>query len=305
MSALIDETRFEGEPGLRLEAGELEATFLPHVGMTGVSLRYRDHEFLSVPGGVDGLRAAGTAGLPLLAPWANRLSSWQYRAEGLTVDLAEVPVPTDYNGLPIHGLVLGTAGWQVTRTGTRSDRAMVSASLPVDTPAFPFPHRIDLDVTAHDGRLEVRTTVEPTGGRRVPVSFGWHPYFRLADTPRDQWVLRLPARGHVALDDLSIPTDAVDDEGAEAERIGERTFDDLYRLLDDRRLALESETGSAVEVVCDDGYDFAQVWVPAGRAYAALEPMVAPTNALIDGNAPVVDPGDSYGASFTIELRAP
>jgi hypothetical protein len=57
-----------------LEAGELSATFLPAVGVTGVSLRFRGREHLAVPGGVARLRAGGTAGLPLLAPWANRLA---------------------------------------------------------------------------------------------------------------------------------------------------------------------------------------------------------------------------------------
>ena len=53
------------------------------------------------------------------------------------------------------------------------------------------------------------------------------------------------------------------------------------------------------------GYPYAQVWVPAGRQFAALEPMAAPTNSLGDGTAPLVEPGDSRTARFTLALGGP
>ena len=44
-----------------------------------------------------------------------------------------------------------------------------------------------------DQRLTLETTVIPTGRRRVPIAFGWHPYLQLPGTPRRRWQLRLPA----------------------------------------------------------------------------------------------------------------
>ena len=169
------------------------ATFLPTVGMTGVSLRVRGREHLALPGGVDHLRAGGTGGLPLLAPWANRLASRRYRVGRTAVDLTGLPVGTDDNGLPIHGLLVGAPGWRVDGYDVRGSSARLRASIDVDAPAFPFPHRIEILVTARDGELDVRTTVIPTGRRRVPIAFGWHPYLRLPGTPRRQWRLRMPA----------------------------------------------------------------------------------------------------------------
>ena len=52
---------------------------------------------------------------------------------------------------------------------------------------FPFPHELDMDVEVRGMRLEVRTTLRATGDRRVPVAFGYHPYFRLPDVPRAKW----------------------------------------------------------------------------------------------------------------------
>jgi aldose 1-epimerase len=297
-----DESRFAGEPAVTLEAGELTATFLPAVGMTGVSLRFRGREHLALPGGVGHLRAGGTGGLPLLAPWANRLASRRYRAAGVVVDLGGLPLVTDDHGLPIHGLLVGASGWRVERCDVRGRTARLRASIDVDAPAFPFPHRLELLVTARDRELGVETTVIPTGRRRVPIAFGWHPYLRVPGVPRGRWRLRLPTRRHLALDSLGIPTGAETVERAEAAPIGRRTFDDLYALGREHRLAFETDDAT-IEMRSDRAYPYAQVWVPAGRSFAALEPMTAPTNALASGTTPLVAPRDSYTARFTLTLR--
>jgi aldose 1-epimerase len=299
----VEEGRFRGEPAVIVTVGELSATFLPDVGMTGVSLRCRGREHLALPGGLPALRAGATLGLPLLAPWANRLGSRRYRAAGVDVDLTGLPLGTDPNGLPIHGLLVGTPGWRLERRSAGRGRAGFRASIDVDAPAFPYPHRIEVSVVAHNRQLVLDTTVIPTGRRRVPVAFGWHPYLRLPGTPRRQWALRLPARTHLALDQLGLPTGEARTEPREADRIGRRTFDDLYLLGRERRLALVADD-SSIELRCGPGYRYAQVWVPAGRPFAALEPMAAATNSLVDGTAPLVEPGDAFTARFTLAMGA-
>jgi galactose mutarotase-like enzyme len=285
-----------------LEAGELSATFVPGLGMAGVSLRLRGREHLALPGGLDALRRGGTTGLPLLAPWANRLAARRYRAAGVTVDLRRLRLHTDGNGLPIHGLLVGCAGWQVERIAARRDRAEVIASIDVDARAFPFPHRLTVRVQAREARLVVDTTLRPTGRRRVPVAFGWHPYLRVPGTPRRAWRLRLPSRTHLLLDDRGIPTGGSRREPLEDDRIGARTFDDLYSLGRDHRLAFIGADGATVELHAGTGFDHAQVWVPHGRPFGALEPMTSATNALVNGTAPLVAPGDRYTARFALAV---
>jgi galactose mutarotase-like enzyme len=303
-SATVEEVSFRGEPALRLSAGELSATFLPRLGMTGVSMRCRGREHFALPGGLAALRSGATLGLPLLAPWANRLAAWRYRAAGVDVDLTGRSLGTDSGGLPIHGLLVGRSGWHLAGRTARADRAGVRAAIEVDDPAFPFPHRIEVSATVRDCELAVETTIVPTGRRRVPVAFGWHPYLRLPGTPRRHWTLRLPARAHVALDGRGIPTGAQQDEAGEDAPIGRRTFDDLYLLGRDRDLALVG-SDATVTMRAGPGYAFAQVWVPKGRAFAALEPMTARTNCLVDGTAPLVEPGGSHRAAFSITVGPP
>jgi galactose mutarotase-like enzyme len=302
--ATVEEVRFRGVPAVRLTSGALSATFLPDLGFTGVSLHCGGQEHLALPGGLAALRAGKTLGLPLLAPWANRLADRRYRVGRVEVDLRGQPVHTDGNGLPIHGLLVGQPGWRIERSSARGGRARVLAVIDVDSPAFPFPHRIEVAATADDRQLTVDTTVVPTGRRAVPVAFGWHPYLRLPGTPRRRWGLRLPSRTHAVLDGRGIPTGRHDTEPQEAAAIGRRTFDDLYLLGRDRDLALESDEG-ALSVHVGRGYEYAQVWVPAGRPFAALEPMTAATNSLVEGTTPMVERGDSFTARFTIAVGAP
>ena len=300
----------DGEPALTLAAGELEATFLPGLGLLGTSLRHRGEELLALPGGVEGYRAGHVTGLPILAPWANRLPAWRYRAAGVEVDLEGLDLHTDPAGLPIHGTLVAQPGWRLERLAAEADRAVLEAGFdygarPELLAAFPFPHRLTVTATLQGASLAVATTLAATGERPVPVAFGWHPYLRLPGAPRAAWRLLLPARTHLELDDRGLPTGKAADEPAEAAPVGERTFDDLYVLDADPaepRLGLEA-AGRRLVVGYGDGYDHAQVFAPPGAEFVCLEPMTAPTAALATGATPLVAPGDSFSARFTIGVE--
>jgi aldose 1-epimerase len=298
------EVRFRGEPALELVVGDLTATFLPALGMTGVSLTYRGQEHLALPGGLDALRKGSTLGLPLLAPWANRLAARRYEAAGVEVDLAGLSLRSDSNGLPIHGLLVGQHGWQVVRNAAGGGQACFAAAIDVDAPAFPFAHRIEVTVIAREDELTIDTRVFATGSRQVPIAFGWHPYLQLPGSSRSDWQLRLPSRTHLELDERGIPTGQEHDEPREADAIGDRTFDDLYRLASDHELSLVNDEAS-ITMRAGDGYRYAQVWVPPDRPFAALEPMTDRTNSLVDGTPPLVEPGDSFTATYTLAVGGP
>ena len=225
--------------GVTVSSGPLAATFLPELGMLGVSLRHRGEELLALPGGLDGYRTGAVTGLPLLAPWANRLGGRRYEVEGVVVDLEGLALNTDDHGLPIHGTMSAQPGWEVVEQAEHSFAARFDfGEHPELLASFPFPHELRVEVTVAGSTLRVATTVTPTSDRAVPVSFGYHPYLRLPGVQREDVHLRLPARRHLVLDDRGLPTGAARTEDAEDERLGSRTFDDLYELDDDRRLEL-------------------------------------------------------------------
>src|SRR5436853_3959280 len=145
--------------------------------MLGTSLRQNGEEVLALPGGLDAYRAGHVTGLPLLAPWANRLGAWRYEIAGVAVDLTGLDLHDDGKGLPIHGTMTGQPGWQAAATAATSAHARFDYGARPDLlEAFPFPHELVLDIEIADGTLRVATTVRPTADVAVPASFGWHPY---------------------------------------------------------------------------------------------------------------------------------
>ena len=297
----------EGESSVTLIAGDLEATFLPGLGLLGTSLRHRGQELLALPGGVAGYRDRHVTGLPLLAPWANRLPEWRYQAAGVEVDLDGLDLSTDPGGLPIHGTLTAHRGWQLERLAAGEGSATLQASLdygafPELLAAFPFPHRLTVTATARAATLAVTTTVAATSGRPVPVAFGWHPYLRLPGPPRSAWRLLLPEREHLELDGRGLPTGIAEHEPAEAEPVGGRSFDDLYALEPERTLGLEAG-GRRLLVHYGDGYRYAQVFAPPGGEFVCLEPMTASTNALGAGTCALVEPGGAVTARFALRVE--
>jgi len=284
-----------------LAAGTLEATFVPELGMVGLSFRHDGDELLALPGGASAYRAGHQAGLPLLAPWANRLGDHVYEAAGVTVDLADLDPGVDDNGLPIHGTMTARTGWEISSLVPGCVRARFDYGARPDLlAAFPFPHELVVEATLDEHALTITTTLRATGSRAVPIAFGWHPYLRLPRSSRRSWRLLHPAWEHLELDDRGLPTGRSTPEEAADQPLGHRTFDDLYALGDDRTLALEDRR-RCLNVSFDEGYPYAQVFAPPGSAFVCLEPMTGPTNALGQGTCRLVAPGDDFTARFSIE----
>ena len=294
--------RSRGVAAVTLASGELEATFVPELNMLGTSLRLEGEEYLALPGGVDAYRRRHATGLPLLAPWANRLSERSYRSAGVSADLRDADLSTDPNGLPIHGTMWGET-WQIESVSARGRAARLRATFDYSRAdlltAFPFPHRVVAEIDIDGRSLSVSTSITPIEDRAVPVSFGFHPYLRLPGGRRASWRLLLPDREHLELDARSIPTGRRVREASEHDRIGSRTFDDLYALGDVRELGIEGG-GRRLRIRFDEGYPFAQVYAPPDASFVCLEPMTAPTDALVRGDCVSVEPGETFTARFSI-----
>jgi galactose mutarotase-like enzyme len=311
----VEDTSVEGFPAkkLRSASGELEATFVPSVGMIGCSLRHRGEELLGQRNGLGRYAESGsTMGIPLLYPWANRLNGMRYEAAGRIVELdaASPLIRRDANGLPIHGLLSASRHWRVAAAEANGERARLRAELsfgarPELLAAFPFPHDVALEVALRRSSVSITTTVRPTSDSPVPISFGFHPYFRLPGVPRGEWIVHLPVRRELLVDGRGIPTGEGKDVRIAPGALGDRTYDTGYASLDDpARFVLEGG-GRRLAVRFVEGYPFAQVYAPAGAELISYEPMTAPTNALASGrDLPLVAPGAEYRATFTIDVES-
>ena len=66
-----------------------------------------------------------------------------------------------------------------------------------------------------------------------------------------------------------------------------------------RELGIEG-SGRRLTVRFDEGYPYAQVYAPPSANFICLEPMTAPTDALVRGDCVSVRPGETFTARFWI-----
>jgi aldose 1-epimerase len=310
MSARDDGRLTLGEPG-----GELELTLLTSLGMVASSLLHRGEELLALRGGAAAYASAregSTFGIPLLAPWANRLSAWEYSAGGRTVELDHTSTVVHIDrssGLPMHGLLGASRYWTVTD----HDSASVVAELDLGAhaellAAFPFPHRLAYRARVGGGSVEVAVTLTPTSDLAVPVAFGFHPYLTLPGSPRESWTLELDVKRRAVLSDLGLPTgEHVDVVPGELDGpLADRVFDDSYDRLSGAtpRFAL-ADGRRRVELTFLEGYEVAQIYSPIGASFVCFEPMTAPVDALRSGQGlRFVEPGSAFTARFSVSVSA-
>ncbi|MBE0627355.1 MAG: aldose 1-epimerase [Burkholderiales bacterium] len=287
-----------------ISAGELESVFLPGMGMICTSLRHRGEELLRR---VDDLEASAergsAAGIPLLHPWANRLATYGYSAAGrqVALDPASPLLNFDAQHLPIHGVPWSRLAWELKQV--RKDGLVAGLDWDGDAllQVFPYRHRLEMAATLHPQGLTLETTLVAGQEAAVPVSFGFHPYFGLPGLARSQWRLVLPAMRRLVLDRQLIPTGEQALYAGMDAALGELEFDDGFATL--AATASFSLEGAGMRITLEllEGYAYAQVFAPRDKDYVALEPMTAPTNALISGSGlQLVPPGGRYRAAFRI-----
>jgi aldose 1-epimerase len=258
-------------------------------------------------------------GVPFLEPWANRLDQDAYYANGkkylLNPELGNVR--RDPNQKPIHGLLLFSPYWKVTKLEADDRSARVTSRLeywryPELAAQFPFAHTIEMTYKLANGALEVETLVENESSDPMPVGLGYHPYFQLPDVPRDQWKVHVAAREHLELSPLLIPTGertpvTLPDPASLATTQLDDVFSKLVRGPDDRAEFWVEGGGRKVSVIYGPKYTVAVVYAPPGKDFICFEPMSAITNAFNLAHAGVykelqsIPPGGTWRESFWIQ----
>jgi aldose 1-epimerase len=258
------------------------------------------------------------SGNPILAPWANRLDHDGFYANGKHYTLN--PQLNNYRRdgakQPIHGLITYASEWTVTNVSADGNGARVTSRLefwryPDYMAQFPFAHTIEVTHRLRDGVLEVETTIENHSTDTMPVSIGYHPYFKLHDSPRDTWKVTMPAKESYVLSASLVATgDTKPIPYKNPQSLEGISLDDvLGGLLPGDNGRTEFAVQGAKErlaVSYGPKYPVAVVYSPSGRDFICFEPMTGPTNAFNLKQAgkyadlQTIPPGGKWRESFWI-----
>lgn len=297
---------------LSSDADDIVTTFVPQAGMVCCSLVHGAAELLGQREGLDRyVRERGTMGIPFLHPYANRLSEDRLEIAGGVIDVMEAPerLGRDPNGLAIHGLMAGASGWHITNASAGPKGASFCARF--DWPregelwaAFPFPHAVEIDVRLRGRELAIATTITAKGELAVPISYGFHPYFRLPNVPRASWDIEAPVSERVVLDERSLPTGERQPGRVLSGALGMRTFDDVYADIPTGAVFAVAGGGRRIEVEFSYGFPIAVVYAPGDDDVICFEPMTAPTNALIDRPPELclLEPGEHHRTRWAVRV---
>jgi aldose 1-epimerase len=185
-------------------------SIITSVGNVAYEMKVKDQNVLYFPAGTPEAYKGGLSGIPFLGPWANRLDQPAFFANGkrytFNPDLGNVR-----GNHPIHGFLSSASQWQVTEVNSNDHEAWVTSHLdfykqPDWMAQFPFAHAIDMTYRLRDGVLEVNLKIHNLSAEAMPISVGFHPYYRLTDSPRDDWMVSIGARTQWILNADKIPT---------------------------------------------------------------------------------------------------
>lgn len=258
-------------------------------------------------------------GIPLLSPWANRLSEDRYWVNGreYLIDPGIKNIRRDAFGHPIHGLVL-FAPWKVLELTATDSEARVTSRIDLAERAdwltqFPFPHSLTVTHSLEKGQLTVRLHVENHADQALPLSMGFHPYLNVPGGDRDRCRLSLPVRSRVRVTSEMLPTGELEawDAGSSFDLAG-RSFDDgftnLVRRADGDAVFRAEGGGRSLEVGFGPRFQVAVLYAPPGKQFVCFEPMTAITNAFNlahEGrydSLQAVAPGGSWDERFWVRV---
>jgi aldose 1-epimerase len=273
--------------------GQVVVSIVPSRGNVAFEMRVKGHDVLYFPVASIEDPRAGHFGIPFLGPWANRLDEPAFYAGGRRYAF-DMELGNVRGSIPIHGF-LGDSEWQVVQARADADAAWVTSRLeffrhPVWMKQFPFAHTIEMTHRLQGGVLEVRTRIQNLGLEPMPVSIGFHPYFQLTDSPRDDWTIAVGARAQWVLAENKIPTG----ETQPIERLFpdpravvlkdyrlDHVLGDLVRDAHGRAVMSVKGRSQRLDVSVGANYRAVVIYAPApDRSFICFEPMAGITNAM-------------------------
>jgi len=326
---------------VRLEDAKSQTvvSILPSVGNVAFEMKVKGRNVLRWPyASIDEFKSKpGLNGIPFLGPWANRLDEQAFYANGKRYAF-DMELGNVRGTIPIHGFLSSTNQWQVVDVKADGASAWVTSKLeffrnPMWMKQFPFAHTIDMTYRLTDGVLEVSTRIQNMSLEPMPVAIGFHPYFQLTDSTRDEWTISVGAKTQWLLAQNKVPTGETqpietflpDPKSAALKGYDlDHVFGDLVRDASGRAVMTVKGKSQQLDVVLGPNYRAMVIYAPkpaaalgAGgqtttalsRNFICFEPMAGITNAMnlahkgLYKELQSIPPGGTWQETFWVRPR--
>jgi len=303
-------------------------SIISSVGNIVFEMKVKGHEVLRWPyASIEEFKSwPGLSGIPFLGPWANRLDEPAFYANGkryaFDMELGNVRGP-----IPIHGFLATNNQWQVVEVKADGGSAWSTSKLevfrnPMWMKQFPFAHTIELTHRLSGGALEVEMRIRNLSTDPMPVAIGFHPYFQLTDSARDEWTISVAARTEWLLAQNKVPTGAtrpIEELFSDPTAVPLKDYDldhvfgDLIRDPSGRAVMTVKGKSQALDVVLGPNYRAVVVYAPKAarerQAFICIEPMAGITDAMnlaqkgLYHDLQSIPAGDVWQESFWVRPR--
>jgi aldose 1-epimerase len=299
-------------------------SILTSVGNIAFELKVNGQNVLRWPfASLDAFKARPSmSGIPFLAPWANRLDEQAFYANGRRYAF-DMELGNVRGAIPIHGFLTTNTRWRVVEVTSDSESAWVTSRLdffkePTWIKQWPFAHTIEMTHRLRGGVLEVRTRITNLSDEAMPVAVGFHPYYQLTDSRRDDWTIAVAARTHWLLASNKVPTGETEpierlfpQPGATVLRGFDLddVFSDLTRDAQGRATMAIAGKAQRLEIALGPNFRSVVIWSPKDSAFICIEPMAGITDALnlaqkgVYKDLQTIAPGGTWQESFWIMPR--
>lgn len=277
-------------------------SIIPSSGNKAFEMKVKGQNVLYFPfASIEDFKAKGAGGfngIPFLGPWANRLDEQAFYANGQRYGF-DMQLGNVRGTIPIHGFVTTTNQWQVIDVQADGKSAWMTSRLefyrhPAWIKQFPFAHTIDMTYRLQGGVLQVTTKIANLSTDPMPVAIGFHPYFQLTDSQRDDWTISVGAKTQWLLASNKVPTgetEPIEKLFPDPQAIALRDFDldhvfgDLVRDEAGRAVMSLRGTSQRLDVLLGPNYRSVVIYAPkpAGaqnRNYICFEPMAGITDSM-------------------------
>ena len=240
-----------------------------------------------------------------LSPFVCRVRDARYAWQGRDYRLGKFSL----GDAAIHGLIYDAA-FEPLLESAHTDHAEVEMKYAYtgSEPGYPFPYdclvRYRLEA---DGLLSITTAVHNRSSTDIPITDGWHPYFRFGDKI-DALELEVRSSAMLEYDDAVIPTGRTipGTDWTPGRRIGTTELDNGFVLDFDQGQPLctlsDPASGLCLRFEPDRSYPYLQLYTPPHRRSIAIENLSAAPDAFNNGIGLTVL-GPDHTRTYTARLR--